>query len=426
MRFTIPLLLLLLVPLLSSAQIKILPLGNSITQGQNNSDHSYNSYRRDLYNKLDSAGYDVDFVGSMDRPEGHTSFPDNSFDPDHEGHWGWRTDQIINGCNSGCSGTGKLADWLSDYDADIALIHLGSNDALQGNSTASTIAELKQVIDILRTDNSDMVIFLAKLIPCTLSWADCSSIDSINTRLPTVVTDKDQSNSPVILVDLATGFDASVDTYDGVHPNNTGEAKMAQGWFAAIDAHLGGTAFPVEWGDFAAQVTRSRITLTWTTLQEKQNHGFAVEHRGPGATDWQALAFVPGQGNSQRERTYQHGLDDMAAGQHLFRLKQIDLDGSFRYSRRIAAQVAVATHPWFRLSPNPAQGEVRLVLPAPYPTQGQWHITDLQGRVLRQGHLRAADPTAWRIPVRGLPAGLYPVQFRYPSGRRVYTRLSVE
>jgi acyl-CoA thioesterase-1 len=45
---------------------------------------------------------------------------------------------------------------------------------------------------------------------------------------------QDTEESPVILVDQYTGFNAATDTYDGIHPNARGEAKMAQKWFDAI------------------------------------------------------------------------------------------------------------------------------------------------------------------------------------------------
>ena len=196
--------------------LKITAIGDSITQASN----GQNSYRRDLWNLLVGAGYNVDFVGSENKTNGNRNFPDPNFDPDHEGHWGWRTDEIINGRG----GEGKLSDWLTGYTPDIALIHLGSNDAFQGNTTASTINELKQTIDILRQDNPNVVIFIAQLIPTTNNtWNQ--RVQDLNAQIPGIITDKDLPNSPVILVDQNTGFNASTDTYDGIHPNAEGAVE---------------------------------------------------------------------------------------------------------------------------------------------------------------------------------------------------------
>ncbi|MEO0840817.1 MAG: GDSL-type esterase/lipase family protein, partial [Cyanobacteria bacterium J06643_5] len=205
--------------------IKIVTLGDSITQAEN----GQNSYRKELWEQLNSAGYNVDFVGSENRNKDGNNFEDGNFDPDHEGHWGWRIDEIINGRG----GEGNLSDWLTSYTPDVALIHLGTNDAIQNNSAISSVEELNQVIDILRQDNSNITIFLSQLIPTGNSGTN-SRIDDLNDRIPGIVADKNQANSPIILVDQSAGFNANTDTYDGVHPNDAGEAKMAQKWFDAL------------------------------------------------------------------------------------------------------------------------------------------------------------------------------------------------
>ncbi len=209
--------------------IKIVTLGDSITQAET----GQNSYRKELWELLNQAGYNVDFVGSENRNKDYNNFEDTNFDPDHEGHWGWRIDEIINGRG----GEGKLSDWLTGYTPDVALIHLGSNDAIQNNSAISSVEELNQVIDILREDNPNVTIFLSKLIPTNNSDRN-SRIDDLNNRIPGIVADKNQANSPVILVDQSSGFNANTDTYDGVHPNDAGEAKMARKWFDALEDYL--------------------------------------------------------------------------------------------------------------------------------------------------------------------------------------------
>ncbi len=122
---------------------------------------------------------------------------------------------------------------MTGYTPDVALIHLGSNDAIQGNSAISSVGELNQVIDILRQDNPNVTIFLTQLIPAVDGGFN-NRIQQLNSLIPGIVADKNQSNSPVILVDQSSGFNANTDTYDGVHPNNAGEAKMAQKWFDAL------------------------------------------------------------------------------------------------------------------------------------------------------------------------------------------------
>jgi hypothetical protein len=66
----------------------------------------------------------------MNQTKGCTAPPDDDFDPDHEGHWGARIDEIIKGKSAKCWGEGNLSDWLKNYTPDMVLVHLGGNDAI--------------------------------------------------------------------------------------------------------------------------------------------------------------------------------------------------------------------------------------------------------------------------------------------------------
>lgn len=222
-------------------EYKILVLGNSITQAEINRA----SFRYPLWKKLIDAGIKFDFVGSMTKQldrysKGIPPQPDYKgykFDKDHEGHFAWAIDQIIKGrTRDNGSGSGKLEGWVENYDADIALVHLGTNDAFKRQSNESSAKELKEVIRILREDNPRVIVLLAKLIPTLRKPGDAKAVESLNKAIPRVVEEMNTKKSPVILVDQYSGFDAVKDLYDKVHPNASGEEKMAQRWFDAIKA----------------------------------------------------------------------------------------------------------------------------------------------------------------------------------------------
>lgn len=218
---------------------RILPLGDSITQAEANRA----SYRYPLWRMLVDSGLAFDFVGSLKKHQDRYSkgtppqpdYEGESFDRDHEGHFGWTADEIIKGRDfDNGSGSGKLTEWVEGYDADIALVHLGTNDAFNRQSNESTVNELKEIIRILREDNPEVTVLLAKLIPVKHDPGNADVVESLNEAIPQVVADMHTEQSPVILVDHFNGFDAEEDTYDGVHPNESGETRMAQRWFEAI------------------------------------------------------------------------------------------------------------------------------------------------------------------------------------------------
>ncbi len=192
----------------------ILPIGDSITAAR----APQVSYRYPLWFELNGDDYDFDFIGSENGP---SSIPSN-IDADHEGHWGFRADQIL----------AQLPSWVNNTDPDIALIHIGTNDLFQGQSNASTLNEIEQIIDVLREENPDVAVLVSLLIPS--NFPSNALIDSFNAELPSRVQQWNTQDSPVVLVDLNTPINAVTHLYDGVHPNATGESIMASVWSQAI------------------------------------------------------------------------------------------------------------------------------------------------------------------------------------------------
>ncbi len=210
--------------------IKILPLGDSITSAS-----KYKvSYRYPLWKHLVDAGKQVEFIGSQTGNVGNggrvnwDQYKGLSFTPANEGHSGWRADQILNGLENGEKG---LATWLVNYRPDIALIHLGTNDMYQKQTPESTRDEIEQIIIKLRTKNPAIKIVLAEIIPMGTD----ASIARLNHLLVQLAIKLNQANSPVISVDMYTGFNLNTDMQkDKVHPNAMGEKKMAKRWFNAL------------------------------------------------------------------------------------------------------------------------------------------------------------------------------------------------
>ena len=61
-----------------------------------------------------------------------------------------------------------------------------------------------------------------------------AQVAQFNSELATLVTNKTAAGSPLVLVDMNTGFTSS-DESDGVHLNTSGDIKMADRWFAALE-----------------------------------------------------------------------------------------------------------------------------------------------------------------------------------------------
>ena len=217
---------------------KIMPLGDSITEG----DSGLATYRYYLWQNLLNGGCVTNFVGTKYGVRtGNPLFP--NFDQNHEGYWGWRADQIL----------GIISGSATQVVPDMVLMHLGTNDMIQGQTVASTITELGQIIDALRAVNPNVTVLLAQVIPAKNYM---TQMQALNAQIPSLVSSKNTVESPVVLVDQWTGFDAVTDTYDGVHPNTTGQQKMATKWYNALTTVLATpTVVPVPADTQAPSVT---------------------------------------------------------------------------------------------------------------------------------------------------------------------------
>ncbi|MEM1268949.1 MAG: DUF11 domain-containing protein [Bacteroidota bacterium] len=102
----------------------------------------------------------------------------------------------------------------------------------------------------------------------------------------------------------------------------------------------------VVWVDFDAKVAGRNVTLTWETATENGNAGFTVERwtmgvigAQPSGKKWKDVGFVEGAGTSAEAQSYKFRIIGETAGQHVYRLRQVDLDGTVTYSKEIRITV---------------------------------------------------------------------------------------
>ncbi|MCC6497626.1 MAG: hypothetical protein IT193_15345 [Propionibacteriaceae bacterium] len=153
----------------TSAPVKIMPLGDSLTEGYIVS----GGYRTDLWNMLAADGLRVDFVGSL--TEGPSSLPNQR----HQGHRGWRIDQI----------SAEVVPWLSAAQPSIVLLMIGTNDMIQDYNRATAPDRLSALINRITATRPDAPVFVAS-IP-RLGWSRGDAwVRAYNARIPSVVAAK--------------------------------------------------------------------------------------------------------------------------------------------------------------------------------------------------------------------------------------------
>jgi len=99
---------------------------------------------------------------------------------------------------------------------------------------------------------------------------------------------------------------------------------------------------PVEFVSFTASAYGNEVNLSWITATETNNFGFEIERTDAGNPLWNKVGFVFGNGSSTEMNYYSFTDQSVPVGQYLYRLKQIDFDGSFEYSDQVEVNILPA------------------------------------------------------------------------------------
>ncbi len=97
---------------------------------------------------------------------------------------------------------------------------------------------------------------------------------------------------------------------------------------------------PVELSSFTASVNPlGQVALNWTTATETNNRGFEVQRKSEGG-QFATVGFIEGFGTTSETQNYSFLDKSVNPGAYLYRLKQIDYNGQYEYSKEIEVNVA--------------------------------------------------------------------------------------
>jgi len=169
-------------------------------------------------------------------------------------------------------------------------------------------------------------------------------------------------------------------------------------------------AMPVTLISFNGKSEEGKAKLTWKTTSETNNKGFEIE-RSADARVFETIGFVDGNGDSKEVNTY-HFTDLQPLSNGYYRLKQLDHDGKFEYSKIIMLKSDGAA---FSIYPNPASDEVIV--------SGVDGVQDLQvvnevGRTVLKTQASAGKP----ISIQSLKPGLYTIKIGSEAGRLLISK----
>lgn len=201
-------------------------------------------------------------------------------------------------------------------------------------------------------------------------------------------------------------------------PNNAVPQEIADALEFSSD-HLPVLAFlkfgdilPVELIAFNAFNENNTIRLDWLTETEINNKGFEVERLNMKSEipnpKWKRIGFVHGYGTSTQKHDYTFLDSDKLSGTYSYRLKQIDFNGSFIFSKTININVINK----FQLSqnyPNPFNPSTSIQYTIGNKQFVTLKIYDVLGREVKVLVNKELEPGSYSVYFSGsnFPSGIY-------------------
>ncbi len=206
----------------AQAATPVMPLGDSITDGYN----IPGGYRIDLEDRMIAAGSAVDFVGSL------SNGPSALADREHEGHSGWRIDEIA----------GSASAWLATSKPQVVLLLIGTNDVIQNYALSTAPQRLSALVDQVVAGAPSATVLVSSLPPLADAARE-QNVRAYNAAIPGIVDEKVAQGKRVRFVDMHPEL-TTAHLADGVHPNSAGYSRMAAVWEAALRPVLSANAAP--------------------------------------------------------------------------------------------------------------------------------------------------------------------------------------
>ncbi|CEL11095.1 hypothetical protein ASPCAL14202 [Aspergillus calidoustus] len=197
--------------LANGVNLRILPLGDSITWGDKSSDG--NGYRKYLYNRLGDNF--VDYVG--------TQHSGNMADNDNEGHPGAVIKEIA-----------SYAANILYTRPNVVLVMAGTNDCNSVGELGDLPDQLGRLIDEITDACPHAAVIVAQLTPIASSHSE-SVVQQFNAAIPGLVSSRANARKKVLSVNMSDSLTTG-DLADRLHPNDRGYNKMSEVWYSGIES----------------------------------------------------------------------------------------------------------------------------------------------------------------------------------------------
>ena len=212
------------------------------------------------------------------------------------------------------------------------------------------------------------------------SWTDVATVrfTILNSSLTSQLTFRSADPSPTVVYKVTGSGSTFLPTL------------LSAGTWTPLDSPL-----PVELTTFSVTNKKgSAVDLKWETATEVNNYGFEVERSVIKKSDklnsiesadrsWEKIGFIEGHGNSNSPKKYSFVDKNLVGGSHfVYRLKQVDVDGSFEYSEAIEIEVLPVKYQLDQNYPNPFNPTTTIKFSLPQAGKVRLDVYNLLGELI--------------------------------------------
>ncbi|GGM86880.1 hypothetical protein GCM10010967_19080 [Dyadobacter beijingensis] len=255
------------------------------------------------------------------------------------------------------------------------------------NDLASTKSSAVVIVDVLNNDVSEC----ASLDPASLTVVQTpvsGSVVSVNGKL---------TYTPV------RSFEGAV-TITYTVKDQTGQLSNT----AQLRIDVVADPLPVKLAYFEVQKTEDAALLEWGTTEEVNSDYFDIE-RSADMRDWHAQGRVEAAGQSNSARNYHFNDSLPEPGLNYYRLKMVDADDTFTYSRVRSANFPEFS--WAEVYPNPVDDQLHIVI--------RNRKVNKVRLISHTGIVRLSKPItaqSFTISMKQFPTGMYYIHFEQADG----------
>ena len=207
-------------------------------------------------------------------------------------------------------------------------------------------------------------------------------------------------------------------------PNN--QLGYSVGTRGLIYRYTDTSIVPIELTLFEGKYSNNKVFLNWQTASELNNHGFEIQ-KSSDCISWEEIGFVQGMGTTSEIFNYSYIDENIKDEINYYRLKQIDLNGSFNYSQSINVTTTIEGFKLFQNFPNPFNSSTIINYQVPVRSFINISLYDIKGEKISELATDVKEKGSYKVVLGNikLPSGIYFARLQTSTGYSAIIKLTL-